>query len=365
MQLVSYCVVVPVRFPNNGSDIGRLISSYRLIYRRSKLDDLQFFDLDFMTGVMTDEFQASSRGAVGVEARERSATADRSRDPLYNQLKMYSEVYRFLGWLRPSPRSRLLFTTTLLGDAIADDLWDQPELRNGLLRECLLSVVFPNPLTANLGVANQRPFRWFLLLAQALGGQLSRDEMILAGLAVVDDRARFAFEDAVGLIGNLRGGSSDRLNSALVAYAEEMGVQPNTLKNYTRLPLGVLSDPLVDWGEKTSARDLYDEPVDIRRLSQRGRASAEWLSRAVDVREVDLDHYALDERAQFANYAFYSMLIRSGIEVGEVREHLDPAAAGCQAILDDLAIAGPGDFLYSPVQQASDEVIARAITLSS
>jgi hypothetical protein len=75
-----------------------------------------------MTEVMTEHFQASSLGAVGATARSRSTEIDRSRDPLYNQLKMYSEVYRMLGWLRPAGR-RLEFTTTILGDQVAVDFW--------------------------------------------------------------------------------------------------------------------------------------------------------------------------------------------------------------------------------------------------
>ncbi|MES2143060.1 MAG: hypothetical protein V4516_01585 [Pseudomonadota bacterium] len=41
---------------------------------------------------------------MGEEAVARSTRADRSRDPLYNQLKMYAELFRTLGWLHPCPQ---------------------------------------------------------------------------------------------------------------------------------------------------------------------------------------------------------------------------------------------------------------------
>ena len=188
-----------------------MIRNYQLIYDAAGREMVDTFNLDFMTTVLTDNYQASSRGAVGASARERSADVDRSRDPLYNQLKMYSEVYRMLGWIRPSNR-RLEFTTTILGAQVADDFAGRPDLVFGLLRQCLLAVCFPNPVTENIGVTNQRPFTWLLRLTAALGGTITRHEMILGLLAVVDDRRPDAFPKALSTIRSLRGGPRDALN---------------------------------------------------------------------------------------------------------------------------------------------------------
>ena len=104
-----------LRFPNPSSDIPRLVSSYRLIH--TKTPDGASLDHHFMTKVMIEDGQASSRGAVGVEALRRSTEKDLTRDPLYNQLKMYSELYRMFGWLRPT-HMRSDFKHTPLGDEV-------------------------------------------------------------------------------------------------------------------------------------------------------------------------------------------------------------------------------------------------------
>jgi hypothetical protein len=108
---------------------------------------------------------------------------------------------------------------------------------------------------------------------------------------------------------------------------------------------------------------IYDKPVDSRQLTVLGHAAAEWLNAARDVREADLESFSLDERAHFANYSYYAMLLRSGVDPGEVRDYLNEAATGCRAVLEALEIADPNELLYSPFQQASDEVIARALEL--
>ena len=130
---------MPLRFPNPGSDISRLVHIYRLVYAGTKGQPT--FDLDEMSRILTAHLQASSRGAVGAEALSRSSEDDRSRDPLYNQSKSYSEVFRMLGWLRPG-NQRLAFTSTLLGDLIAEDFAGRNDLTNGLFRECLLAMHF-------------------------------------------------------------------------------------------------------------------------------------------------------------------------------------------------------------------------------
>lgn len=320
------------------------------------------FDLDFMTGVLTDHNQASSRGAVGATARERSADPDRSRDPLYNQLKMYSEVYRMLGWLRPGNR-RLEFSTTILGDLIAEDFAHRSDLVYGLLRQCLLSITFPNPATDNIGVTNHRPFRWLLLVAASMNNVITRHEMILGLLAVTDDRMDAALDDAVARIEVVRGGNRSVLDSAVARYAAAEGVQVTTLENYTRLPVGVMKSAQIGWGSSARVAGLYDRPIEALTLSALGSGTAEWLAGVRDVREADLAAFPYDDRAHFANYAYYAMLIRAGVQPSRVDTELRRAETGAAVVLESLGIGGPDDFLYSPVQEASQELLARAETV--
>lgn len=342
--------------------MDRMINSYQLIHDGAKSANLEVFDLDFMTRIMTEHFQASSSGAVGEDARGRSSNIDRSRDPLYNQLKMYSEVYRMLGWLRPATR-RLEFSTTILGDLIAEDFADRLDLIYGLFRQCLLAVTFPNPSTTNIGVTSQRPFRWLLLLMANLEGTITRSEMIVGLLAAINDRDKQAFSETVDLIANLRGGRRSHLDEEVEGYAEYVGVQVNTLENYTRLPVGVLKSPQVGWAKSQRTRGLYDKPIEALVLSTLGRSDAQWLDGAQDVREDQLASFDMDERANFANYGYYAMLLRSGLEFSLLEEDLQRAETGCERLLKSLGIGDPFDLLYSPVQQADEAVLARAAAI--
>lgn len=330
-----------------------MLNTYRLIHR--ELGGASF-DLDAISEVLTRYFQASSSGAVGADALARSQNVDRSRDRLYNQSKMYTELFRMLGWMRPMGR-RLQFQTTLLGDLLAEDWLERNDLVDGLMRESLLGITFPNPTTNNVGVVNSRPFRWLLLLAAELGGSITRHEMILGLLGVVDDLRDGAFQAAVDSIVSVRG-STDRLEAALAAAAEASNIQLNTLENYTRFPVGVLSSERIGWGTSESVEGIYETRTRAVTLTALGRATAEWLVDAIDVREASIERYGIDERAAFANYGYFAMLVRAGLDETEVEADLVGARAGAQTILADLGITGPSTFLYSPLQQAADDVIA-------
>src|SRR5690606_38200521 len=121
---------------------------------------------------------ATSSGYMGDEAVVRSTRSDRSRDPLYNQLKMYAELFRTLGWLHPTQQSSLNFTFTLLGEQIVAAGRDF----NSLLEECVLGIVYPNPLLTVKGDFDLRPFAFILRVMAACDGHLSRDEMIIGPL---------------------------------------------------------------------------------------------------------------------------------------------------------------------------------------
>jgi hypothetical protein len=312
-----------------------------------------------MSRILTVHLQASSRGAVGAEALSRSSETDRSRDPLYNQSKSYSEVFRMLGWIRPGSQ-RLAFTSTLLGDLIAEDFADRSDLTNGLLRECLLAITFPNPATDNVGIVNHRPFRWLLLLIAELDGVITRHEMIVGLLAVTDDLQPDVFPAAVERVRRARGHRDDILK-AVQAEADRSRIQVVTLENYTRFPVGVFKSPDIGWGTSQRVRNLYERPTEALVLTTLGRTTAEGLRAAVDVREAELQAYPIEERAAFANYSYYAMLLRAGLDYSEIGGDLMSAERGCQRIMAALHLSDdPSALLYSPIQQAPDTVLAKA-----
>jgi len=96
-----------LRFPNPGSDISTFIRIFQELY--DALCSKSSFTLDDMSATLVSRNLATSCGYTGEAALELSTRDDRSRDPLYNQSKMYSELYKILGWIHPVKYSRLTF----------------------------------------------------------------------------------------------------------------------------------------------------------------------------------------------------------------------------------------------------------------
>ena len=190
-----------LRLPNPGSNLDRFVSTFALIAQEAQGKS---FDLDDMTSVMTKHFQASSMGAHGEEAVRLSTRDDRTRDPLFNQSKMYSELYRMLGWIRSSAKSHSTFSVTSLGSTVMHYHFAGGSETKGLVGESFISAVFPNPSTVNVGIVNHRPFAQLLKLACLLKGEITRDEIIIGVLSVTDDLLPDVIEKNAQIILQLR-----------------------------------------------------------------------------------------------------------------------------------------------------------------
>jgi hypothetical protein len=126
-----------IRFPNPGSDVSSLTHIFKALY--GVLSKLYPFNLDDMSSTLTSLNFAASSGHVGQKALEMSTRADRSRDPLYNQSKMYAELFRTLGWVvSDSPNTALRFRFTLLGEHVANANADP----KAIFEECLIGIKF-------------------------------------------------------------------------------------------------------------------------------------------------------------------------------------------------------------------------------
>ena len=99
------------RFPNPGSDINMFIEIYKRTY--GVLSSKKYFSLYDMMLAMINNYLVSSEGFTGMKAFERSLREDASRDPIYNQAKMYAELYRMLGWYSSSKEKKLSVFITL------------------------------------------------------------------------------------------------------------------------------------------------------------------------------------------------------------------------------------------------------------
>ena len=349
-----------LRFPNAASDLDRMVAVYRELHGATAEQDS--FDLDAAVQVLIESGQVSSSGAIGAEALRRSTRPDRSRDPLYNQLKMYSEIYRMLGWLHPSER-RLEFHHTLLGEHVIDPDSRGAHIR-GLLQECLLGIVFPNPNTKNIGIQRLRFFPLLLRFIRELSGVACRDEMIVGLYAITNDSSPDVLQEGVEHIRSVRG-DMDALRAAVEATADENEVQVNTLHNYTRFPLGALRSPLVNWATAERTRDLYGRSVQCYRLIDAGFHRLTEFSAGWDIRSEDIVAMDRDSRAFLVNVGFYSMLYRAGFPANEQVLLLERSMGEFADATQFIAGRNLREIYFSPYQQAAHMDIDAATDLWS
>lgn len=333
-----------LRFPNPGSTIKHIVKVYSAAFERL---DGQVVDLDDIVDAVVSENLATSSGYMGKEAVERSTRSDRSRDPLHNQLKMYAELFRTLGWLHPTPESALNFTFTLLGKQIVAagrDFWP-------LLDECVVGIVYPNPVLTIRGDFDLRPFATLLMVMDQCDGHLSRDEMILGPLSASTDRGTESLQRITERVRNVRT-SKASMNSELKKLSNERGIQVNTLHNYTRWPIALLRD--LGWAEKGRAKYNDGQTHNSFLLTDKGRALSERLAQSNDYRTDDIYALSQPDREALSVIAHFQMLDRAGFDIEPVADRLKAA----RSILEPYLAQHPIDIdslILSPFQALKPE----------
>ncbi len=347
-----------LRFPNPSADIPRMINSFTVVHRSVPFGTA--FGMDHIVTQLAQNHLAGSSGAAGGTAIARSYNRDRSRDALYNQAKMYSEIWRMLGLLHPT-ETRLEFTSTILARSLIDDAADAPDCQWGLIRESLLGLTFPNPNVHQSGVLAHRPFAWTLCLMQRLGGWLNREEMIVGVLAVTDDRTPGALDAAVAIIEQCR--EERAVQTEVERLAIDGSVQVNTLGNYTRFPTGVLRDPKIGWGERDVVNTPYKKGDVVTRLLPEGERTAESIGHLRDIRAADTDALQPSERAALALLGHYLGLHRAGFAGTDMDAALAEADALAGRALDRLGVPSASDLLFGPWQQFDRSTLDDAAAL--
>lgn len=325
-----------LRIPNPGSDIDIMARIFRELYR--DLSDHSTFILDDISRAMINRNNVTSQGALGPKALIRSTRPDRSRDPLYNQSKMYAEVYRVLG-LISSVESALLFRFSHLGQhlGVATD----PAV---LLKECLLGIAYPNRVVEVKGNNQVRLFVCILRCMTALDGKISRDEIILGPMSITNDRDEKEFQDLVQRLKQLRS-TQGGIERAIEGLSQKAGISPNTMHNYTRIPIGALL--WTGWAVKEEG---------YFHLTELGRAILKTVGLARGIRIDDFDNLQPQFRAPLVRVSFYEMLGRAGFDLAPVRSILETDRK-------TLAVGGfnpEQPILFSPFQQLGNEDLSGA-----
>jgi hypothetical protein len=327
-----------IRIPNPGSDLDIFLRIFRDLY--GELKDRRDFDLDDMTAAMIARGNVTSQGAIGQEALRRSTRPDRSRDPLYNQSKMYAELFRTLGWIQ-STTSALRFVFSLLGLHVAT-----AKSPNTLVRECLTGLAYPNDVLGVKGGQSIRIFTAILRAMAGLDGKISRDEMIVGPLSVDDDRDTDSFSKMTALISKARA-RTDGVVPLLAALGEKRSIAKTTMENYTRFPIAAIQ--WADWAEK---RGGYFHLTDF------GREEIARIVAATDVRLSDFRKFPEHARQPFIRLSFFEMLGRSNFDLTPVRERVESDRSELEKVrgLPHVHV------LFSPFQQLSRDGVNAAFS---
>lgn len=338
-----------LRFPNPGSTIENFVRVYGAAFERL---NGRTVDLDAVVAAVVGANLATSSGYMGEEAVARSTRADRSRDPLYNQLKMYAELFRTLGWLHPTPQSALNFTFTLLGEQLVAAGRDF----GPLLEECVLGIVYPTPILTVKGDFDLRPFAFILRVMSACDGHLSRDEMIIGPLSAASDRGQANLDAVVATIEAARDSAADT-KAAVEAVSDARKIQVTTLQNYTRWPIALLRD--LGWATRGSARFGDGRKYGTFHLTDKGQALAERVGGSFDLRVYDAAQLAPEERKALAVVAHFRMLERSGFDITPVWKRIAKAEAIAAPVFKRLGTDGRS-LLFSPFQSLALNDISAA-----
>jgi len=302
-----------LRFPNPGSHIDGFIKIYCELF--DEFQSYDFFTLDDISRTLVDRNLATSSGYMGEEALIRSTRNDRSRDPLYNQSKMYAELFRMLGWFQSLPDSSLKYRVSFLGAHVATANQDA----RLIFQESILGIAFPNAVLDVKGNYILRPFFTILKTMLSLDNVLCRDEMIVGPLCLENDRNNSAFKQMVSNIKKIRG-DFKKLQSAMKSVSTQRKISRNTMYNYTRFPLAVLV--WCGWTKKERLKSIYNQSIVFQRLTPEGIQKANAMTQAIDLRSADFVKFNQSKKMSIARFCFYSMLARSGFNLNPLKNEI-------------------------------------------
>lgn len=337
-----------LRFPNPGSDFNNLINIFKELY--SELYNLQPFTLDDISTILASKNLATSSGYMGLEALRRSTKEDRTKDPMYNQSKMYSEIYKFLGWIHPLKDINLQFQFTYLG-IHATLISDDPK---PFMRECLLAITYPNNILNVLGGYTLRPFLTILKTMINLDGYISRDEMILGPLSLKNDTIPDDFDNMITMIKDLRKKSFSNLQEKLNQVEGSTGkiLSGETRGNNTRFPNAALI--WTNWAEKKTSKQHYGKSISYYYLTDFGEKFVEKISNYVNIRFSELDTKYYHCKENLIRLSFHQMLIRSNFTLN-VQEDIEQLDVDLEMVHQFDNSINHINILFSPYQELSSE----------
>jgi hypothetical protein len=326
-----------IRFPNPGSDINQMINIFKLLY--ANLSESQSFDLNNMADIMVTANVASSSGYIGAQALERSyERKDTSRNPLYNQAKMYAEVYRFMGWIVSSEDAALRFNFTFLGIHVAT----AGDSSGKLFEQCLLGINYPNKILDVRFRDINKPFVSIMKIVSLVDGEICRDEILIGPMNLSNGYNDDEIENAASTIKNIRSTRKySSLESELGNLSGSLGITINTMRNYTRFVISALV--FCGWVIKIDSK-VYGSKRDFLKITPKGTELVAWLDKVASVNGsvlLEKDQKIIDA---VSKVGFLQMLKRADFIVEE-------DLAAMEVGINEIAEAfGEKEVLFSPYQ---------------
>ena len=333
-----------LRIANPGSDINSFITIYCELYEA--FAGKPSFNLDDISKTLVERSLATSCGYMGEEALMRSTRDDRTRDPLYNQSKMYTELYKILGWLHPLPKSALTFRVTYLGAHIIEARRDPTSIFN----ECILGIVYPNAILNSIGNYSLRPFSTILRTMDRLDGLICRDELIIGPLSLEDDRDNRKFSSMVQEIQSVRG-EWKNLRKKINSLSAKRKIDTTTMGNYTRFPIAVLK--WSGWVHSERRSDIYGKSIPFLILSDKGKSVLKLIQNSRDIRASDLSGLDEDTKALIVRVCFHQMLGRAGFDLAPVASQFKKDQKRASKFLG----SSNASTIFSPFQELEPEYL--------
>lgn len=347
------------RFSNAVSNIQKFIDTYKSLYNHfhETTEAGGYFGHTEAASFLAMNGLASSLGAIGEEALNRSTRDDKSRDPLYNQHKSYSEIFRMLGWYEPGSM-QTNFKMSEYGSYIAET--NDYSILKKLFSLNILHIVSPNPLTTVKGNNILRPFSFILKLMLNLDGMITRDEIILGVLACENDTAPNVLNDTVKMIRELRSTKQkSALNQAIINLRHRQNLESAaTLENYTRFPIAALK--WVGWVNAKNVKEVYgNAAVRMLCLTEQGKMIAQYILSIPDIRFENIKIYPQEEQTAFIALSNLTKLSNIGFDIGEYETILPILRQQCSNILRVHNITS-NDFLFFGYQEAPRVLLAKS-----
>lgn len=349
------------RFSNAVSDIDKFIATYKKIYRHfiQWSAENRYFDHSDAAEFLAQNGLATSLGAIGEEALARSISRgttednkkDKSRDPLYNQHKSYSEMFRMLGWYEPG-NMQTNFKLSEFGAYVAET--EDSDVLRKILGVNILHIASPHPLTNVKGNNILRPFPFTIKIMRELGGMLSRDELIISVLACSNDTSETALREAVSKIKEIRALGIDALTDEMEALKRRQNIKSkDTLPNYTRFPISALK--WLGVVKAANTKNVYvGKSIKMLKLTEKGERLGDTLLSIPDVRYEFLLKFNSEARIAFIALSNIQKLDIMGFDIGDYASVIPILQEMASSIITEFGISG-NRYLFFGYQEAPRE----------